>query len=745
MKPTIVISVLLTLIVSTATAQTISVRSGEHDTFTRLVLYIPAGAEWSIDQADQNAAVRLALPGVRFDTRQVFQRIRKKRLLSLAQTEEGGVLNLELACDCGVVGFNHSSRMLVVDIRDEPPEKVLKLPQPLHLGRHSYRFNQAYGSQSVPDMKLPLQIDPAPDAGENLAPAVVALQGAETSGLNRSELRLLEQIGRASEQGLLSPIQPILEAPEIEGAAISVTSNEMPERASGNVSAMTVVDEEFARISDSVSRFQKEKECLDPTAVGVQNWGQDAEFANRIGNLRANLYSEFDRLNSEAVADLAKAYLYYGFGAEAREAIGLASDTVENTDVMLAMADVLDNRDTSQHSAFVNQQNCETDVAMWAVLSNPKQAWDANTDAVARAFSRLPGHLRSHLGPRLSRIFTDVDELELASAILRKIEISEETPQPDQNFASAAIDKSHGDAEAAAAKMAEVIDTDSEFSPQALIELVDTHWRERMPVAPDMHLLAASYAAEYRGTDLGDDLQRTRTVALALSGDFETAYEAYQTLQRRDPKTDTRQALIPLLYLLAENAGDVAFLKIGLSVISDPDTKLPTELTNKLARRLIDLGFAEPALTLLASSGSQQVAPERKLMRAEAALALNLPHRALVELLSVQGPEAVRLRAQAMAQNGDHRLAGQVFRDAEMNAEAARDLWLGEDWETGVDDQSSPYARMAEVSSQLLEKDMESLPQTPLAQARALLDESQSARSQLVELLEFTEETRRTE
>ena len=36
-------------------AQTVTARSGEHDGFTRVVLQVPAGTAWSLQQAGQTA------------------------------------------------------------------------------------------------------------------------------------------------------------------------------------------------------------------------------------------------------------------------------------------------------------------------------------------------------------------------------------------------------------------------------------------------------------------------------------------------------------------------------------------------------------------------------------------------------------------------------------------------------------------------------------------------------------------
>ncbi|SFT95434.1 hypothetical protein [Sedimentitalea nanhaiensis] len=746
MKIAFSIFMLLAVQATMATSQSISVRSGEHDTFTRLVMRVPSSVKWSIEQIGREASVRLSMPDAKFNTRQVFQRIRRTRLADLSQPEnEGGVLNLELACDCSVVGFNHSSTMLVVDIKDETKANAEPKARSFQLGEYIYQFGTSPSFQGFQGLKLPVTIGKPnlvdPSAKTDMQVARPEKRRTIKPGVNISEQRLLEQIGRAADQGLLAPLQPVPPVPERKKSETDPTplqTQPVPDRPSVNIAAVTVIDRDMSRVSDALTRMEQNRECLPSGLFALQDWGGDEEFSIRIGKLRTDLYKEFDRLDPVTAANLAKTYLHYGFGAEAREAVLLAPDKIENAEVMLALADVLDNHKRLTNLPFSGQQNCDNDAAMWAVLSRPDLAWDANTEAVAQTFARLPLHLRTHLGPRLSRIFAAVDELELAATLLRKINLAEDEPGPDQEFATAAIQKSRGEAEIAAEKMTEVLETDSEFSPQALVELVDTHWRKRMPIPADLPLLAAAYAAEYRKTDLGPDLRRSHSIALGLSNAFDPAFEAYADLTRRDGPTSARQALPPLLYLLVENADDVTFLKHGLSLASDPATDIPTDLEDKMARRMLDLGFAEPAMSLLSASGAQPARPERKLMRAEAALAMSLPHRALVELLSVAGPEAARLRAEAMARNGDHQLAGQVLMEADMAGDATRGFWLGEDWGTISENQDSLYGKMANVSLQLRDESPGTLPETPLAEARALLDDSQITRARIDELLNYT-------
>lgn len=728
-------------------APTVVVRSGEHGTFSRLVMQVPESVEWSLEQGEGQATLNLQMPGVQFDTSQAFDRIPKTRLTGLAQKEQGGALDLTLGCDCQVVGFRHSGALLVIDISD-PLEQPAVLPNMLpQIGQNPYRFSIATATNQAEAFRLPVTRNLAEAIGKpkqnNPEPAENANRQTPKIDINASEQRLLEQIGRAADQGLLAPLVPRLpivrrdaDNEPMGNVGIGVAETELKDSPSISVSAETVMDRDMSVVAGALTHLAPKEECLDSRMVALHKWGGKGDFAHQIGVLRSDLFGEFDRPNSAAIVALAKAYLHFGFGAEAREVLLLDPKHEADNKVLFALADIIDDWPGHGEKAFAGQQNCAADVAMWSVLSRPDHAWDANTQAVLQAFARLPWNLRELLGPRLSRIFTGLDDVETASAILRAIDRSDDETGSEQDLAAAEIDQSRGQHELAVEKISAVVESGSRHSPDALVGLIDTQWRERMPVADDIPLLAAAYASEYRNSELGPNLRRVHAIAQAMTGQFDAAFQTLDQIRQNDGSGAEHRALLPVLHLMAENADDVTFLKFGLWQVERTHDAMPGDLEEKLARRMLDLGFAEPALELLATSGLQPASQDRKLMRAEAALLMDLPHRALVELLSLSGPEAARLRAQALRRKGEYRSAGQVLLDTDLTDEASRSLWLSEAWTEVREDSESPYDRMARVSLELTQDTFVLEELTPLARAQVLLDNSQAARSQIGDLLE---------
>ncbi|MEP5951833.1 MAG: hypothetical protein ABJ249_09535, partial [Lentilitoribacter sp.] len=91
------------LVSGIAQAEPIVVRSGEHDNFTRLVLPLPLGSRWSIDERPGVAKVILEEFNDGFDLSYAFEIIPRTRLVALVA--RGSELELQLSCTCPVVAF----------------------------------------------------------------------------------------------------------------------------------------------------------------------------------------------------------------------------------------------------------------------------------------------------------------------------------------------------------------------------------------------------------------------------------------------------------------------------------------------------------------------------------------------------------------------------------------------------------------------------------------------------------------
>ena len=818
-----------------AQAQTIVTRSGEHDGFSRLVMRLPDGAAWALDQSGRSANLKINSPAAVFDTSRVFDLIPRNRLQALSQNGPGQPLRLELGCDCEISSYVQSDGYLVVDISDGNGAPVqaslgtLSLGQPVLPERapaSGYRFNLSQGAIADARFALKLRSDITPGiAGSGPEPsqpeppaettneiaagsarmvepdpvgsrgsAVLAagldaelglnqpqteeredtaemaskeaaaastdlpevnllLDLEETSRaatVNASESRLLQQIGRAANQGLVDIA--LADRPESEGGRSLqlLGRSDRPLNPLDNISVTSAIDRETGLVAERDPQDSTNDHCLPDRRIAIHSWGNDEPFADQLGPMRAALVREFDDVNPASVRALAKLYLYFGFGAEARAMLTMlpAEAAASKKQVMLvAMADLLDGEDLGINHPFSGQQGCDGAAAFWAALADGNIRKTANTDAIQQAFAKLPVHLRVNFGPQLSSLFANAGNLHIAEAILRSVSRTGMEYVPEIHLAEAAIAELEGDTELVAEKLTEEVAERTESAPSALIDLINLSYEERKALSPDVPELTASYELESRENELGTRLRHAGVVALALTGQFDLAFDELPQVSKRDGPAARADVMEPLMTLLTERADDVTFLNYGLAFARQSTTAEAAPVAEIMARRMLDLGFAEQAQSLLQKLALEPENKERRLMMAETALALGKPHNALVELMGLEGSRANRMRAEALWRNGEFSRSGEyMLAEDDMNA-AARGFWHSENLdaiETRVPVEDAPFGQVATVTSQMSEtsKDPEGL--SPLAHARALVESSIGTRGNIEDLLNRVTPTENT-
>jgi len=731
----------------TASAQISVIRSGEHDGFTRLVLPLPKDVVWTIDNSDRQISVQVDSASLQFDFSRVFARIGRNRLAAISQEGAGSPLVFSLACACSVANFVDTPGFLVFDISDEAPVPDKKQPA---FGRI---INQL-------DFRLPIQISSsdrlkAPkimlpnEMGQVLAPAppvempplATRTASRPPNVLNLSEQRLLAQISRASGQGLLemtSEPSSDMEVVRGDGAGNQQAARNLQQQAAPrpvSLSATTAVDRELAQFAGEIDQLASGPTCLSQDQVGINNWGGEQSFAVEISHWRSLLFGEFDALNAAASLKLARTYLYYGFGAEAAQVIGLVSQGDEQNRVLKAISEILDTGESLDNNPFVGQQGCDGDVALWSVLASDIVEIGTNTDAVLRGFSRLPIHLRSYLGPKISQRFSKAGDGQTAGSILRAINRMGEDSGAEIKLANAAVATLQGDTQTVEQELTKSVEAGSEYSPQALVKLVANWFETREALSPELPDLTGAYAAEFRNAKIGADLRRTHVVALALTSQFGEAFALMPDLAERDGDTNKQKALSPLLELLAERADDVSFLRFALGSALQGPVNVPDQIQDRIASRLLELGFPEEAALWTNTPEGSTSSENRRLLRAEIALERQLPQRALVELVGLTGPKATNLRAAAAWKNGEYSQAGQMLTSVGNMDGAARAFWLGEDWEAVPGQTETQYSQIVADSVQLRAEPASQMPVTPLARARALMNASSGTRAEIAALL----------
>lgn len=716
-------------------AQVIPVRAGEHDTFTRLTLQIPEGAVWQLATSARRAVVSLSLEDPVFDTSGVFSRVPRTRLLKIENGSAGAELALSLGCECETRAFVQNRSLLVIDILDPEKPGDNRVQWRRLRDRFPYRFaGTALPGPSAQDagheLHLPDGIVGRRVAFEFAESAVADDPKPEISlPSSLSEERLLRQLRRSVEQGLLTPVNP-----ERTGEITDEEPDPDPVAPPINLTAITVIDRDMQGIANQIAQ-EPTIICLENEELAVDQWASDSPFGEQISSLRSRLYGEFDDLDIEAARDLARAYLHFGFGVEARQMLDLTRSERSPESVLMAMTYLVGGQKIPGKNPFAGQMHCDGDVALWAALAAGDLSENVNSSSVLRAFVRLPSHLRSLVGPELAKTFVKQGDGVTADTMLRGIRRT--TPDPDGSvlLAEAEISDLNGEPERANRKRQEVIASDDPNSPEALLSLVESGWRDQKGLRPEIPDLIASYAKEFRAVEMGVRLRGAHVLSLALAGDFPKAFRVFDGYRHSYPDDSPENTLVPLMTIVTRQADDVDFL-IFVASGRTSNMPLPLEIADSVASRLLSLGFPEIALPVLMVQGAQPASAERRLLRARTHLELGQYHNAYVDLLGLDGVRADRLRAELLELNGENYLAAPIYRQTKDEARALRALWQAGDAGAEFSPDVPRYGKAMEMTRKLAQAGSPNRSLPPLAAARHLVETSIETRSDVRSLLE---------
>jgi len=747
----LLLSICITFSATYAIAQPVNVRSGEHEDFTRIVLDIAPGTEWSLTSDTNGAGIRLVDHTDGFDTARVFEKIDRSVIAAVDSSSDS--LDLQFACDCEATGFPVGDRMVAIDVSKapehiDPPQPMLTSP---FVGQAPLRFSKEPRTQETVEAKRPVASTPnsqIPDMFIEAAPNIRADISAEETDLDAlllAQQKLAERIGAAASRGLLRPSIEELDLPDpvtrphIDTAvfeAPTLAPNETP--VGGNLRVSSSADIPQRAEDTFLTSTTLGVRCIDPGLVAVREWAPEAGFTTAIARLRSRLYSEFDRLDPDAVLELARTYLHFGFGAEALQTLALMEEIQREAPELRNLAEIMEfghGRSTNYLTHFVD---CDTDVALWAILSAPSvpPSRTINTDAAIRALSALPMHLRRFIAPELSTRLIGYGDEAAAAAALRGLERTEEPLGDPANLAKATLELRNGETVSAKARLSEIVSSNSEQSAQALIAYVETQMETKGKVDEEIATLVEAYAMELRDAPIASDLLQAHVLALAKSGQFDRAIDVMARVNAQATGDRVQDLRSSVLYLLTQDAGDDAFLRIAFEQGAAHASQLSPKTRVNMARRLTELGFFSEAETLLASSSELPNGSAAQLLRAQISLGLSRPAEALALLFGVTGSQADALRAEAYAQTGDFDTAHTAFSALGDQNSSLRAAFLSDDWSVLLEPAEPVFGPVAQVAQTELRSDaaLEGM----LQRTSTALEESAQARRTIEALLQST-------
>jgi hypothetical protein len=609
-----------------ANAEVISFRSGDHPGFARIVADIPVGATWQIGRVGQSYALQVETRHS-FDTGSIFDRIQRNRLATVRQEADAGRLFLDLACNCHVDAFLFQPDKLVIDIKDGPPPGSSPFETPL----------SEADPQSLAEIPLLVaRTGPDPIGAFSDLPDLLQQMQPRVRDVTPAEQALIESLERATLQGLLDadsaagdvlapaagpivgPVGPVLTTPpsvEIPLRPLETTNDVVAADEQG-LSIQTVIDRD-SLLGESQLLSSSGEVCLDDRHFDVAAWSASEDFATEIGSRREGLVQEDGQFSGKAVEELARTYLFFGFGKEAVATSALDGVRDSDRDIVVAIAQIIDDEPVTGH-VFADQDGCARPVALWRALG--RKSLEGTTEperiAVAMAHRVLPENLRNLLSPRLASLFLEAGDPTMAEAIRAPTAM---TPIQPEDALTASIARETGGSEAALATAERVVSEDHRASPAAIVSLIELSLEENQPVDDEILVLAEALRFENQGTPDELSLGSAEFRALLSADRFAEARDVISDLNAL-PDNERQAYLTDLTVSISERSPDNLFLELFFSNGIDTTS---ASAGNAVARRLMDLGFFSQAADLIRGQASGEDMAERRYLRAEAAANLD--------------------------------------------------------------------------------------------------------------------------
>lgn len=674
------------LAAASASAETIRVRGGEHDGFTRLALDLPRALTWRVVERDNRFDLVFEAPNLTFDLSAAQTRLNAGRIKSVEQGQKVGVLQVGLNCDCAANAFLFDGTMLVVDVTERRSADADATGE-----RKSSSFLTTFwidtavlGAQhdTTPVMK---QHHASPDAADEETEKMIdAPVGPDLATALANPTTTPRAVAARPDASAAAPRRP----DELHALVTTALQQAKDQRLQGiNLAIRNGAEQPEPRDRLAAMAAEREKACLADKDLNIATWAREGRFASLVGGLRSELYGEFDRSRRDIALDLAKVHIFFGFGLEARQ---ILDEFVEDAAHLDNIASLIETGTIAGENVFADALSCDSDAALWSMLGHEAGAIAPGFDpsAVLTAFDRLPPTLRTHLASALSERFRSVGMLENASEVLRVAARSGVAAGPGAKLAGALIGKDENRTVAASEALSELTEQNHEISPRAMIELVSLKMSNDGSLDYDTAQMARILQKEYARSDHAAELRFSTVVALALSDAFAESLDALAGLRANVGIDAFRQAQDFLYDRIARKASDPMFLSAALTLTPGILNELDPETVFRTADRLVALGFPDATIDLLGPAFRGHDMQEGRLLRAAAHLSLANPDRAAAELAGLDGARAIRLRARLSEATRDFEQALALYRqlgdDDKVDALRQVVAGLSENADTGV-------------------------------------------------------------
>ncbi|MDP2082082.1 MAG: hypothetical protein U0934_21390 [Pseudotabrizicola sp.] len=712
--------VLLIFLAGPAQAQSVSVRSGEHGTFTRLVFIFPTPVDWTLGRTPAGYGLQITGPTLSYDVSSIYQKISKDRLRSVWADPESGALLLGIDCECHAIPFELTPKILVVDIRAGRPPEGSSFELALADGTKAPPIQAAQRPRPRKATKSDQTYDWLAQAGPAQAQAAADLTAAKTGMENDLRLEdfrsmLIDEVGRGATQGVVEMERP---SPTIASSADTLPENARV--ALNELPGIEISTKEGAR-PDLMVRGEVCPKAADLTAGP---WAATDNPGSELAQARSALLTEFDVPEPKMVLHAVDTHLYFGFGAEARLLLTRFLPAGQADPLRIGLSYLVDS-ERPPENPFDAMQSCDTAVALWALLAAPddKTLFHVNGVAASRTFLSLPPHLRSLFGSEVAKRLQRSGDSANAEVVRQSFERA--VPVGDPTVSLLTADQALYSGSPIAAEAALPTTASGETAMAALLTLVEARFQQRKPLEGNDILTLEAFAFENGSGTFKPQLDRALSHGAALAGDFKNAFS------RAEGTAVLEQ---DVWMLLGEMGAESQLLTFAVGLDPLRRATLPLATRTMIAKRLLDTGLPNAASDWAQSDDiGADLAARIALANGDARSAL----RALATQLPDADPDLV---AASYAALGDYDSAASTYQAAGDREGAIRAQRWARNWPTPSNsaaeaDENSPAEPWGTVAN-LIGTDETQASAPPLQASLAQLGQSKATREAIAALLQ---------
>ncbi|WP_339113516.1 hypothetical protein [Thioclava sp. GXIMD2076] len=758
------VGAIFTTIATVTTAQTVTVQSGEHPDFTRLVFLFRDKVDWSLEQNENGYSFSVNRPEIEYNLDNVFYFIPRTRINDLYPVNGSSSLDIQTPDDIELTAFELASGEVVVDARKsmapQPSARAPASPPQIEINPSSPRVastpptstaialsdpavywrlsDQLSLGKANSALTAPAQEEATPQADTSVESALALdqLLNDDDDRVSEAEEQLLKQLSRAASQGLIKLEMPQAPPPEPMAAPAEAPAPE-PTRQNEHIAihSETVIDRDAGSLQSAFDDALGDKRCAPNSSFALREWSEEGDPFALISNLRRSLIGEFDKPDETVALRLAQIYIALGFGAEAEAIVENFSVDDDAQNVIHLMAGIVDGKPVAQNNPLLSMSTCDGSVAFWALLGqNTSDPLEINMKAIQRTYSDLPISLRRSLGVPLANKLIALGYPGEAETVRFSLGRGEENKSLQAVMLDATIDSERETANALEQRLKPVVERDNDDSVGATLMIAEAAFRDHYAMDELVLENASALAIELLPSEDGAKLLRADALGRASRDDWNGAMltlARWPDDQQPEMKKKTEEEILQRAIRELDDKEMLIFFFQHKPEIEAANLTLDDH--QHMAGRLVDLGLPDSVQTLL--ENERPLSDPSRILMAKAALLEHDGPAAMTYVDGIDTEEAQQIRLQAQ----NYFLGGDTLNEGggvpQLSDAGPDNALRRQDWETLATSGSEPEKAFVQAFG-LTGSTSEAAPQGELSNAQRLLDRSAEERDALNNLLE---------